>query len=101
MKIQIKTVAELGEVLRATRKANHIRLDDLAGMAGVGPVFVGDVEYGKDTVQMGCVLQVLRELGLNLSVEMPDAAAPQLEKIRQQGGLIRPSKRKSQSSVSE
>jgi len=42
MKVQITTVAELGEVIRATRKANNIRLDDVASMAGLGPVFVGE-----------------------------------------------------------
>ncbi|MCB5190666.1 transcriptional regulator [Methylobacillus arboreus] len=101
MKLQITTMAELGEVIRATRKANHIRLDDMAGMAGVGPVFVGDVEYGKETVQMGRVLQLLRELGLKLTVDVPLSTEPYLQKIRQQGGLVRPSKRKTQRSIKE
>ncbi|WP_025870788.1 helix-turn-helix domain-containing protein [Methylobacillus glycogenes] len=94
MQVKITSMAELGEVLRATRKAHHLRLDDFAGMAGVGPVFVGDVEYGKETVQMGLVLQLLRELGLTLTVEVPEATTPYLHKIREQGGLVRPSKRK-------
>jgi len=47
MKLNISTAAQLGELVRATRKSNNIRLDDVASMAGLGPVFVGDVEYGK------------------------------------------------------
>ena len=94
MKIQITTMAELGEVIRATRKANKIRLDDIAGMAGVGPVFVGDVEYGKETAQIGRVIQLMSELGLKFTIDVPASAEPYLEKIRQENGLIRPSKRK-------
>jgi len=101
MKVQITTVAELGEVIRATRKANNIRLDDVASMAGLGPVFVGDVEYGKETVQMGRVLQLLRELGLKLVVDVPVSTVPHLEKIRQRGGLVRPSIRKHMRSMKE
>lgn len=94
MKIPITTMAELGQVTRATRKANNIRLDDAASMAGLGAVFVGDVEYGKETVQMGRVLQLMKELGLKLTVEIPESTEPHLQKIRKQGGLVRPSMRK-------
>ncbi|PXX36842.1 helix-turn-helix domain-containing protein [Undibacterium pigrum] len=96
IKIQITTVAELGEVIRATRKANNIRLDDVASMAGLSPVFVGDVEYGKSTVQMGRVLQLLRELGLKLVVDVPVSTMPELQKIHERGGLVRPGMRKNQ-----
>lgn len=94
MKIQINTMAELGEVIRATRKANKIRLDDLAGMAGVGPVFVGDVEYGKETAQIGRVIKLMSELGLKFMVDVPASTESYLEKIRQENGLTRPSLRK-------
>lgn len=101
MKIQINTMAELGEVIRATRKANKIRLDDLAGMAGVGPVFVGDVEYGKETAQIGRVIQLMNELGLKFTVDVPDSTEPYLAKIRKGNGLIRPSKRKAHKTTSQ
>ena len=94
-------MAELGEVTRATRKANNIRLDDLASMAGLGAVFVGDVEYGKETVQMGRVLRLMKELGLKLVVEIPESTEPYLQRIRQQGGLVRPSVRKNADSDSQ
>lgn len=94
MKLHITSAAQLGELVRATRKSHHIRLDDAAVMAGLGPVFVGDVEYGKDSVQLGRVLQLLRELGIKLVADVPDSVLPELEKIRARGGLIRPSLRK-------
>lgn len=101
MKIQINTMAELGEVIRATRKANKIRLDDLAGMAGVGPVFVGDVEYGKETAQIGRVIKLLSELGLKFMVDVPASTESYLEKIRQVNGLVRPSQRKAHKTTSK
>jgi hypothetical protein len=94
IKIPITAVSELGHVIRATRKANNIRLDDAASMAGLGPVFVGDAEYGKETVQMGRVLQLMKELGLKRMVEIPESTEPYLQKLRDQGGLICPSMRK-------
>lgn len=94
-------MAELGEVIRATRKAHKIRLDDLAGMAGVGPVFVGDVEYGKETAQMGRVIKLMSELGLKFTVDVPDSTGPYLEKTRKENGLVRPSKRKANKATSK
>jgi hypothetical protein len=47
MLIPITTVAELGLLVRATRKSQGVRLDDAAGSAGVGTVFAGEVERGK------------------------------------------------------
>src|SRR5690606_34466948 len=48
---------------------------DLAGTAGVGPVFVIDVERGKPTVQLGKLLQVLHEAGIRVNLEIPDTLA--------------------------
>ena len=72
MLINIKTPAELGLLMRATRKHQKVRIDDVAGSARVGPVFVREVERGKETVQLGRVLQVLDELGIDLKVDVSD-----------------------------
>ena len=68
MKVRITTPSDLGFIVRATRKAQGLRLDDLAAFAGVGPVFAGDVEYGKETVQLGRVLKLLKQLGLEVDL---------------------------------
>jgi transcriptional regulator with XRE-family HTH domain len=74
MKITVHTVADLGLALRATRKASQVRLDDLAGIAGVSKQFVSDVERGKPTVQMGLALRLLEEMGLSIEVDIPPGA---------------------------
>jgi len=86
----IRTVSDLGLVLRAVRKSQGVRLDDVAGSAGVGHVFVRDVEHGKETVQMGRVLKLLAEIGIALSIEVPADALPQWEKLKSSG--LRPLK---------
>lgn len=81
MQIPIHSVAELGLLVRAVRKQQGLRADDLAGAAALGPVFVLDLENGKATVQAGKVLQLLAELGLSLSLDVPPEALAQLEAI--------------------
>lgn len=88
MLIPVATVADLGLLLRATRKAQGVRLDDCAGSAGVGTVFAGEVERGKDSVQLGLVFKLLDELGLALKVDFPENALPMLRQLQEKG--VRP-----------
>ncbi|WP_137885780.1 helix-turn-helix domain-containing protein [Pseudomonas sp. 2FE] len=77
MKVQIDTADKLGLVIRASRKAMSIRQDDAAGSIGVSENFLGKVERGGETVQWGKLFQVMQELGLRLTVEVPDEVADQ------------------------
>ncbi len=65
------TPAEIGDVIRATRKAAGLRQDELAGAAGVGLRFVVDLEAGKTTAQIGKALQVLSALGCSIDITPP------------------------------
>ncbi|MBK7900912.1 MAG: hypothetical protein KA603_00145 [Azonexus sp.] len=91
MLVPIPSPQELGLVLRATRKAQGLRLDDLAGSASVGHVFAREAEHGKETLQLGKVLALLVELGIRLQADMPDTAIEELLRLRQTG--LRPLKR--------
>ena len=82
MHISISSPAELGVLVRAARKTQGLRLDDAAAFAGVGPVFAGDVERGKPTVQLGRVLQLLEQLGLKVLIDAPDSTEPMLTALR-------------------
>lgn len=85
MLIPLSSVQELGILIRATRKNQKIRMDDVAGSAGVGPVFVREVERGKETVQLGKVMQLLDELGIELKADVPEDVLPQFLKLKQVG----------------
>ena len=90
MHITIKTPQELGLAIRATRRTQKVRLDDVSGSAGVGHVFTREVEHGKETVQLGRVLRLLEELGIELMVDVPDEAMAELTRLRETG--LRPLK---------
>ncbi|NKI35161.1 helix-turn-helix transcriptional regulator [Wenzhouxiangella sp. XN79A] len=63
------TMKQIGEAVRARRKALGLTQIEAAGLCGVGERFLRELELGKPTVQMGKALQVLSGLGLKLSIE--------------------------------
>ena len=78
MQVPIRSVKDLGLALRAVRRSQKVRLEDMAALTGVSKQFASDVELGKDTVRLGLVLKVLGEMGLRVSVDIPDQSAPEL-----------------------
>jgi y4mF family transcriptional regulator len=67
------TPIELGKIIRRTRESLKLRQDQLAGAAGVGVRFIGELEAGKPTTQIGKALAVLDALGCRVLVETPSA----------------------------
>lgn len=92
MQFQIDTPEKIGMVIRSSRKAMDMRQDDAAGTIGVSENFLGKVERGGESVHWGKLFQVMRELGLQVYVDVPDEVAEQtrqnlerlLEKAKQQ-----------------
>jgi hypothetical protein len=82
MRIPIQSVNDIGLAIRAVRRHSRVRIDDLAGTAGVSKQFTQDVEHGKPTIQFGRVLKLLAELGIPLEVDIPDEAAHALATLR-------------------
>ncbi len=79
MKVSINNAAAIGNVVRASRKAQKIRQDDAAGSIGVSENFLGKVERGGETVQWGKLFQVLEGLGIRVMVDVPDSVAACLD----------------------
>ena len=65
----ISTASDLGRVIRAERKAQHLTQTELADACNVGLSFISNLERGKATSETGKVLHVLRMLGLDLFVQ--------------------------------
>jgi transcriptional regulator with XRE-family HTH domain len=82
MKIDIHHPAELGLLARAVRRNSKVRIDDLAATAGLSKQFVSDVERGKPTVQLGRVLKLLQELGVSVSLDIPQEALAEFHKLQ-------------------
>jgi transcriptional regulator with XRE-family HTH domain len=68
--ISVKDSRELGRVMRAARKLQHLRQDEIGRFSHS---FIGELEAGKPTAQLGKVLEALRELGLKVHIELPPA----------------------------
>ncbi len=75
----IRTPLDLGRIVRAVRKAQRLRQDDTAGSIGVSENFLAKVERGGERAQLGKVMQVLRELGIELIARFPSEVEVTLE----------------------
>ena len=65
---KIADTRQIGAAVRLKRRAIGMRQAELAALAGVGGRFLSELENGKPSAQIGKVLQVLRRLGLDLSI---------------------------------
>lgn len=61
-------VSTIGTVICQERKKQGLTQEQLAAISGVGRRFVGELEAGKPTCQIGKVLKVLDTLGVRMSL---------------------------------
>ena len=66
------TSTDIGTTIRAARKTQGLRQDELAAAANVGVRFLIELEAGKETAQLGKTLAVLAALGIDVSLTFPD-----------------------------
>ena len=64
--MRIKTVEMLGELVRDQRKRRGWSQTRLAEQAGLSRLWIGHLERGKGSVELGLVLKAMRVLDLNL-----------------------------------
>ena len=64
-------LAQIGELIRHTRKAIGLTQEKLAMAAGVGLRFIVDMERGKPTCQLGKAVIVLNTLGITVTLAAP------------------------------
>lgn len=65
------TPQQVGKIIRRTRKEMGVTQADLALTSGTGLRFIGELENGKATCQIGKVLSVMQTLGIRLEVIPP------------------------------
>lgn len=64
----IRDARQLGAFVRALRKAQSLRQDEVGRLSHS---FIGDIEAGKPTAQLGKLMEVFGELGVKLRLELP------------------------------
>lgn len=60
---------EIGNLVRKSRKDQHVTQKDLALTAGVGLRFISDLENGKESCEIGKILTVLQTLNISIKLE--------------------------------
>ena len=65
----VTSPAEIGSLIRDERRRQKLTQSDLAGLSGVGVTFISQLEHGKESVELGKVLNVLTMLGIDLVAE--------------------------------
>ncbi len=66
---KILDTQSLGNIVRQQRKQQAATQVAFASLCGVGVRFISDLENGKPTIEIGKVLHVLNNLGLELAVQ--------------------------------
>jgi len=65
---RMKTTKDIGEAVRRKRKEQGILQEKAAGLSGVGTKFLSQLENGKETAEIGKIMQVLGTLGLEIYI---------------------------------
>lgn len=65
----IQDVTTFGQLIRAARKSQGVTQLRLSAMANVSPRFIGELERGKATIEMGKALHVAWLLGLSIDIK--------------------------------
>jgi len=78
---RLETAEQIGHLIRAVRKANKVRLEDIAQLAGISKQTVQDIEHGKTTAQLGKVLILIRSLGVQMNFIVPPEKAARIADV--------------------
>ena len=66
--VKITSVRTLGSEIRKSRKEQKLSQSELASLSDTGIRFISELENGKDNIQFGKLLNVIKALGLNLTL---------------------------------
>ncbi len=65
--IAVSCFTDIGRYVQSIRKVQNIRQEDLAAIVGIQHSVLGRLERGDDSVSIGTVFNVLKELGIELN----------------------------------
>jgi len=71
-KMNIKNIKDIARIIKQTRKKQNLTQVQLAGASGVGIRFIVDLEKGKETCQIGKTLRIIKMLGIDIDVVLPE-----------------------------
>lgn len=77
--MEIRSVADVGSIVREERRSRGITQAELAADAGVGVKFLIRLEQGHPGIEVGRVFAVLEELGIALTADSDRPVVPSSE----------------------
>lgn len=66
--MKIINTKDIGKLIKAVRKKQNLRQQDVALACGVGIRFISDLESGKETCQIGKALTIITMLGIDIEL---------------------------------
>ena len=71
VKMKVKNIKQLGAVSKIVRQSQSLDQETAGLLSGNGLTFISQFENGKETVQIGRVLNLLEQLGVELEINLP------------------------------
>ena len=71
VKIKVRNIKQLGSVSKLVRKSQSLDQETAGLLSGNGLTFISQFENGKETVEIGRVLNLLEQLGIDLEINLP------------------------------
>ncbi|WP_440877041.1 transcriptional regulator [Thalassotalea sp. PLHSN55] len=69
--IKVKNIKLLGVVSKLVRQSQSLDQETAGLLSGNGLTFISQFENGKETVEIGRVLNLLEQLGIELEINLP------------------------------
>lgn len=68
--MDVTTASDLGQAIKIRRKALGMTQEQLAMSSGISAATIGAIENGKESARLSLVLQLCRDLGIQLQAEV-------------------------------
>ena len=68
----VRSAEDLGHLLRTSRKASNMTLEEAALICGVSKRNLSEIERGKATAEIGRVLKLLDQFGITLTAKQKE-----------------------------
>ncbi|MGD1058860.1 MAG: helix-turn-helix domain-containing protein [Solirubrobacteraceae bacterium] len=66
---RVMTASDLGAAIRQRRRELNLAQEDVANVIGVNRRVIGQLESGKETVQLKIALEAARAVGLDIDLQ--------------------------------
>lgn len=82
--MKIENTKQLGQLAKIVRQSQSLDQSTAGLLSENGLTFMSQFENGKETVEIGRVLKLLEQLGIELSIDLPPGIENKfMEKIKQ------------------